>query len=62
MNWISVGKRLPKKSEEEYIVCNSAGIVTTMDFVAGKWYSDILNKFVDNVTHWMPLPDEPPKN
>ena len=61
MNWISVQERLPEKSEEEYIVCNSARIVTTMDFVAGKWYSDILNEFVDNVTHWMFLP-EPPKN
>ena len=64
--WISVEERLPKSNQidNEYLVVHSKnGTVTTMNFVQGKWHSDIIGGFVEQslISYWMPLP-QPPTN
>ena len=64
--WISVEERLPKSNQidNEYLVVHSKnGTVTTMNFVQGKWHSDIIGGFVKQslVSYWMPLPQPPTK-
>lgn len=64
INWIDVKDRLPD-ARGEYIVCGKGlkgKLVSTLNFIEGKWWSDVFNGFIDSkkITHWMPLP-EPPK-
>ncbi len=60
-NWIDVKERLPEKNQldNEYLVVNSkTKMVTTLNFVQGKWHSDIIGGFVEQslISHWQPLP------
>lgn len=61
MEWIKVTDRLPK-SERVLIYVND--MVYTAWHSMGNFYirrgDKITRSFVENVTHWMPLP-EPPK-
>lgn len=59
MEWIKVINKLPE-NEGEYIVYGE-GLISTLDFIEGKWYSDLYGEFVDQnkITHWMPLPEKP---
>lgn len=62
--WVDVNDRLPKKNEE-YIVCGigfeGKKIVSTLEWKKGKWFSDVYQKYVDQIkiTHWQPLPSPP---
>lgn len=69
--WISVKDRLPEKNGQ-YIVfgCSDAMKKFLPDCIPiwicdysernGGWYSIEMNRTIDYITHWMPLP-EPPK-
>lgn len=58
--WIKTKDQLPDEPDD-YLVFGM-GLVSTLEFRSGKWWSDVHMQFVDSkkITHWMPLP-EPPK-
>lgn len=69
MEWISVKDRLPDKQKQVLVYDHGKGIIT-QGFKyqhSNVWhvttYMDSINIFTGevaiNVTHWMPLPDEP---
>jgi len=57
--WIPVGERLPEW-DEEVLIYNPVGIYMGMRYSDG-WVIWDYNgdKHVDNITHWMPLPESP---
>lgn len=59
MKWIEVNKELPKIAGE-YLVFG-LGMVGTLIFLDGYWWSDIFKQKVDQnkISHWMPLPEPP---
>lgn len=57
--WISVKDRSPGNHEPVFIHSMANGIMTAIYTTSGNWVGDD-GYYVDDVTHWMPLP-EPPK-
>lgn len=55
--WISVKDRLPDVSG--YYLCTY--IIDNHRFYYDRWFDKNYNKFstMDNITHWMPLPELP---
>jgi hypothetical protein len=70
MGWISVEDRLPDGSvDETWVLVCADGAMNCMAYSKGKWKrwackeSDpLFNIRVDNITHWMPLPDPPERH
>lgn len=60
--WISVADNLPAISKGA-ICANKHGYVfyAERSFMGDTWYSPSLERFVGDVTHWMPLPKPPGK-
>lgn len=70
MKWIPVSERLPKGEwspnhphlSEEVLVANSADIdIGFYNRQNGVWYTDepAKEEWIDEITHWMPLPPNP---
>lgn len=57
--WISVDERLPKEGELVFMKCKNNDINTfcsgVYEGIKDEWYEDGIG-YVDNVTHWMPIP------
>ena len=65
--WISVEERLP--SEDEIILCLTNSGQSVCEYVnyndnKSRFYLNDLDYYceLENVTHWMPLPENPPTN
>ncbi len=60
--WISKSERCPE-TEDEVLVIDSFGKISTASYCGGIWYDyiDDYHSCGDIITHWQPLP-EPPKN
>lgn len=65
--WISVEERLP--SEDEIILCLTNSGQSVCEYVnyndnKSRFYLNDLDYYceLENVTHWMPLPENPPIN
>ena len=56
--WIPVAERLPEKLKEVITYRGECGTSIEYTYGDGAWFFD--DEMVDDVTHWMPLP-EPPK-
>ena len=66
MEWISVAERLPD-NDQPVLVWNSGGYCQKpwawwqiCDYEDGKWREQDERDEYPGVTHWMPLPPEPP--
>jgi len=63
MNWISVKDRLPPKEGKIYLAVSSERGIGTIQWVSGgKYWSFRADSYYGNleeVTHWMPLPNPP---
>lgn len=62
--WISVKDRLPKNEQDvlAYLNDGEETRIAPCNYYNGVWFDSVMNCVVvlQNVTHWMPLP-EPPK-
>ena len=62
--WISVNDRLPENSDSVLVfgkyICGGSIDMAWCNSVTKTFYSEEESHLLDNVTHWMPLP-EPPK-
>lgn len=58
--WISVTERLPK-SFEDVLVCDATGGFRDVCYLEGgkSWVAHAYRYELDDVTHWMPLPEPP---
>lgn len=56
--WIPVTERLPEKLKEVITYRGECGTSIEYTYGDGAWFFD--DTMLDDVTHWMPLP-EPPK-
>lgn len=65
MNWISVNDRLPEEGEEVLVVLKSDRVFyyiaeLTINAPYPFWWSQDRGLFtLDEITHWMPLPEPP---
>jgi Protein of unknown function (DUF551) len=63
MEWISVEDRLPLDGNKEVLAIDKYGCIRIAEYGAGSdetinwWYQQSFAW--DEVTHWMPLPEEP---
>lgn len=57
--WIKVNESLP--NDKEYVlICYAGGIeLAYCDRTRGTWWSDWSDYPLNEVTHWMPLPEQP---
>ena len=65
MGWISVEDRLPNSERGEWVLVCAGGAINCMGYMNhtfDHWiYSPNHNIAIDDVTHWMPLPEPPAK-
>jgi hypothetical protein len=57
--WVPVKERLPEQ-QGEYLVCYGGKKIETRMFLGGSFrrnYESVLS--IENLTHWMPLPEPP---
>lgn len=70
MEWIPINERLPDEVEPDGVAVLGVidsdrakgwiyGNVKIVVFFHGKFHLDFKKGFIQNVTHWMPLPDKP---
>ena len=60
--WISVEDRLPENGKEGVLIGLRWGEVDIGWCEDSRWRSEFVNEYEDGeVTHWMPIPPEPPK-
>ena len=67
MNWISVKERLPDEGVEVLVYCcyfkdNCSQEIASLDSYGGIQYWDLEGRQyleMEDVTHWMPLPEPP---
>ena len=60
--WISVEDRLPENGKEGVLIGLRWGEVDIGWCEDDRWRSEFVNEYEDGeVTHWMPIPPEPPK-
>lgn len=58
--WISVKDRLPKDGECVIVYDTREDYIGMWEFSGVAWYNDDYNPLsIDEVTHWMPLPEPP---
>lgn len=58
--WISVKDRLPEEGECVIVYDTREDYIGMWEFSGVAWYNDDYNPLgIDEVTHWMPLPDAP---
>tara|TARA_R100001377_G_scaffold68840_1_gene44102 strand:+ start:588 stop:914 length:327 start_codon:yes stop_codon:yes gene_type:complete len=64
-DWISVEDRLPNSELGEWVLVCAGGAINCMGYINhtfDHWiYSPNHNIAIDDVTHWMPLPEPPTK-
>ena len=60
--WISVKDGLPESGKESVLIGLRWGEVDIGWCEDSRWRSEFVNEYEDGeVTHWMPIPPEPPK-
>jgi hypothetical protein len=60
--WIPVEERLPEQNEPVLIYTEMIGRHVASIDEEGEWFCDYGGEWLfPNVTHWMPLPPEPPE-
>ena len=57
--WIPVSKRLPE--EKDYYLVYAHGVVGTA-YYGSKWWTEDTRIYEQQITHWMPMLPEPPKD
>jgi hypothetical protein len=59
--WIDCNDRLPEKEDVYNVYVTNIG-VGSLSFINGLWTMPLFKTIViENVSHWMPLPDKPLK-
>lgn len=61
MEWIKVEDELPEKLSNVLVYGMDGMPYTAWAFYSSESRFVGRNEFYDNVTHWMPLPEPPPK-
>lgn len=64
MEWISVNDRLPD-STFDFVLCFADGAMSTIAYSSGNGFYEVypikVQLVVEDITHWMPLPEPPVK-
>lgn len=61
MEWISVKESLPKVNDSYIVFIDDGGkrFIRQVAFVNGRWYKFEVFERINNITHWMSLPEHP---
>jgi len=57
IQWVSVKNRFPSR-RETVLFCTDMGYVS-QGYYVGAWIETFIGTEYTNVTHWMPLPEQP---
>ena len=56
--WIPVAERLPE-DDDDVLIMSSGSISMGYYSIYNEYWADYINVYNSDVTHWMPLPEEP---